>query len=115
VLIAWENEAHLVLAQSKGLEIVLPTASILAEPPVAVVDKVAAKHGTAEAAKQYLEFLYTDAAQAIITKHHYRARKAANPTPALRLFAIDRFGGWTKAQATHFADGGSFDAIYAAK
>ena len=115
VLIAWENEAYLAVSQSKGLEIVVPSSSILAEPPVAVVDKIVAKHGTAEAAKQYLEFLYTDAAQAIITKHHYRSRKGANPTPALKLFTIDRFGGWTKAQATHFADGGSFDAIYTAK
>jgi sulfate transport system substrate-binding protein len=94
---------------------VVPSRSILAEPPVAVVDKVAAKHGTTEAAKQYLEFLYTDAAQAIITKHHYRSRKTASPTPDLQLFSIQKFGGWTAAQAAHFADGGTFDAIYTAK
>jgi sulfate/thiosulfate transport system substrate-binding protein len=115
VLIAWENEAYLAVQQSKGLELVVPTKSILAEPPVAIVDKVVAKHGTAEVAKAYLDFLYTDPAQAIITKHHYRARKGANPTPNLQLFAIDKFGGWTKAQATHFADGGTFDSIYTAK
>jgi sulfate transport system substrate-binding protein len=115
VLLAWENEAHLAVAQSKGLQIVVPSRSILAEPPVAVVDKVAAKHGTTEAAKQYLEFLYTDAAQAIITKHHYRSRKTASPTPDLQLFSIQKFGGWTAAQAAHFADGGTFDAIYTAK
>jgi sulfate/thiosulfate-binding protein len=113
VLLAWENEAHLALAQSKGLQIVVPSTSILAEPPVAIVDKVVAKKGTAEVAKQYLDFLYTEAAQAIITKHHYRARGAAAATPV--LFDIQKFGGWTTAQATHFADGGSFDAIYTAK
>ena len=112
VLLAWENEAHLAIAQSKGLEIVVPTKSILAEPPVAIVDKNVAKHGTAEAAKQYLDFLYTDAAQALITKHHYRARSGVQlEKPA--LFTIDRFGGWSKAQATHFADGATFDQIYA--
>jgi sulfate transport system substrate-binding protein len=114
VLIAWENEAYLAVQQSKGLEIVVPTRSILAEPPVAIVDKVVAKHGTAEVAKAYLDFLYTEPAQAIVSKHHYRPRKGANPTPNLALFAIDKFGGWTKAQAAHFADGGTFDAIYTA-
>ena len=116
VLLAWENEAHLALAQAGAtkLEIVVPSKSILAEPPVAIVDKVVARRGTAEVAKAYLEFLYTDAGQQIVAKHHYRPRNAAmaSAVPPLELFTIDRFGGWTKAQATHFADGGSFDAIY---
>jgi sulfate transport system substrate-binding protein len=114
VLLAWENEAYLVLEQSKGLEIIVPSKSILAEPPVAIVDKNVAKHGTAEVAKAYLDFLYTDAAQAIIAKHHYRPRSGA-PADTPVLFTIDRFGGWAKAQATHFADNATFDAIYTAK
>ena len=114
VLIAWENEAYLALAQTKGLEIVVPSRSILAEPPVAIVDKVVAKHGTQEVAQAYLEFLYTEPAQAIVAKHHYRPRKGPNPTPDLALFSVEKFGGWAKAQSTHFADGGTFDAIYTA-
>ena len=109
VLLAWENEAGLLLAQSpREFEIVVPSKSILAEPPVAIVDKVVAKKGTADVAKAYLEFLYTDAGQAIVKKHHYRPL-ADRP---LELFTIDRFGGWAKAHATHFADQGTFDAIY---
>ena len=118
VLLAWENEAHLAVAQAGGkLEIIVPSRSILAEPPVAVVDKVAARHGTTDVARAYLEFLYTDAAQAIIARHHYRPRTPVPgvTAPALELFTIERFGGWRAAQATHFADGGTFDAIYAAK
>ena len=115
VLLAWENEAYLAQeqAQAAGLEIVVPSRSILAEPPVAVVDKVAAKHGTTEIARAYLEFLYSDAGQAIIAKHHYRPREAiATELPALELFTVDSLGGWTAVQATHFGDGGTFDAIY---
>jgi sulfate transport system substrate-binding protein len=115
VLLSWENEAYLARDQAKdqGLEIVVPPRSILAEPPVAIVDKVAQKHGTTEVAKQYLEFLYTDGAQQIIAKHHYRPRKGATDLPKLELFSIDELGGWATVQQTHFADGGTFDAIYA--
>jgi sulfate transport system substrate-binding protein len=112
VLLSWENEAHLALGQSKDLEIVVPPRSILAEPPVAIVDRVVAKHGTADVAKAYLEFLYTDEAQALIAKHFYRPRKGATTLPKLELFTVDDLGGWAKVQATHFADGGVFDAIY---
>lgn len=120
VLLAWENEAHLITAQAApgDYEIVIPPTSILAEPPVAIVDRVAAKHGTTELARAYLEFLYTPEAQAIVARHHYRPRTppatAAAP-PAVALFTIDDVGGWATAQATHFADGGTFDQIYASK
>jgi sulfate transport system substrate-binding protein len=92
--------------------------SILAEPPVTVVDKVANKKKTAAVAKAYLEFLYTPAGQEIAAKHYYRprlaavAQKYAQQFPALKMFTIQDFGGWTKAQQTHFADGGLFDKIY---
>jgi len=120
VLVAWENEA--ILAERKlgkgKLEIVVPSSSILAEPPVAVVDKVAAKHGTKAAAQAYLEFLYTPAGQEIAAKHYYRPRdqatadKHAAQFPKLTLHSIDQvFGGWAKAQAAHFADGAIFDQI----
>ncbi|MBV8762457.1 MAG: sulfate ABC transporter substrate-binding protein [Deltaproteobacteria bacterium] len=116
VLLSWENEAYLAKEQAKdaGFEIVVPPRSVLAEPPVAVVDTVAQKHGTAEVAKAYLEFLYTDEGQQIIAKHHYRPRsaKVATDLPKLELFTIDDLGGWTKVSATHFADGGTFDQIY---
>jgi sulfate transport system substrate-binding protein len=112
VLVAWENEAHLVTAQSGGYQIVVPPRSILAEPPVAVVDRYTAKHGTAEVAKAYLEFLYTEEGQQIIAKHHYRPRKLTTKLPALELFTVDDFGGWAAAHAKHFADGGTFDRIY---
>jgi sulfate/thiosulfate transport system substrate-binding protein len=120
VLVSWENEAYLLLAQSadSAFEIVWPPRSILAEPPVAIVDKVAAKHGTTAVAKAFLEFLYTPAAQAIIAKHHYRPRTPPTGTPALpkvELFTIDDIGGWAEAQRRHFADGGTFDQIYLAK
>jgi sulfate transport system substrate-binding protein len=116
VLLSWENEAYLVLDQSKdGYEIVVPPRSILAEPPVAVVDAVAAKKKTTEVAKAYLEFLYTEQAQEIIAKHHYRPRlakvAAKQSLPAIELFTIDDLGGWAAAQKTHFADNAIFDSI----
>jgi sulfate/thiosulfate transport system substrate-binding protein len=121
VLIAWENEAVLAVKDiGKGqFDIVAPSVSILAEPPVAVVDKVANKHKTAAIAKAYLEYLYTPEGQEIVAKHYYRPRsqsvaaKYADQFPKVTLFTIDElFGGWTKAQKTHFADGGTFDQIY---
>ncbi|MGH8625202.1 MAG: sulfate ABC transporter substrate-binding protein [Gammaproteobacteria bacterium] len=121
VLIAWENEAFLSL-KVKGdeeLEIVVPSLSILAEPPVAVVEKVADKHGTIEVARAYLQFLYTKEGQEIAAKHFYRPRdpeiaaKHNNPFAEVDLVTIDEvFGGWQKAQTTHFVDGGVFDQIY---
>jgi sulfate transport system substrate-binding protein len=122
VLLAWENEALLALAEGDGkgkFEIVVPSVSILAEPPVTVVDKVVDKHGTRKVAEAYLKFLYTPAAQEIAAKNGYRPRdkavaaKSAAKFPQLPLFTVDdAFGGWQKAQATHFADGGTFDQIY---
>ena len=121
VLIAWESEAILATRElGKGkLEIVVPSVSILAEPPVAVVDRVAAKHNTQAAAQAYLEFLYTPAGQEIAARHFFRPRlesvaaKYAVQFPKLTLFTIDDlFGGWAKAQKTHFADGALFDQIY---
>jgi sulfate transport system substrate-binding protein len=116
VLLSWENEAYLSREQARdaGLEIIVPPRSILAEPPVAVVDQVAAKHGTTEIARAYLEFLYTERGQHIIAKHHYRPRLAtvATDLPKLELFTIDDLGGWSAVQAKHFADGGIFDSIY---
>ncbi|HVR08064.1 MAG TPA: sulfate ABC transporter substrate-binding protein [Thermoanaerobaculia bacterium] len=121
VLIAWESEAMLAVNElGKGkLEIVTPGISVLAEPPVAVVDKVAAKHGTAAAAKAYLEYLYSPEGQEIAARNYYRPRSPAVAAryaarfPHLELFTVDQlFGGWAKAQKTHFADGGVFDQIY---
>lgn len=121
VLIAWENEALLTLKQiaKDKFEIVAPSLSILAEPPVTVADKYAAKHGTEAAAKAYLEFLYTPEAQRIAGKHYYRprdesvAKEFADVFAQVKLFTIDeQFGGWRKAQQTHFADGAIFDQIY---
>jgi sulfate/thiosulfate transport system substrate-binding protein len=123
VLIAWENEALLAVREfGKGkLELVAPPRSILAEPPVAVVDKVAAKHGTKEVAAAYLAYLYTPAGQEIAAKHFYRprdpevAKNYAYQFPKIDLFTVQKvFGGWDKAQKAHFADGGVFDAIYGA-
>jgi sulfate/thiosulfate transport system substrate-binding protein len=115
VLLAWENEAYLVLDQSKDYEIVLPPRSILAEPPVAVVDRVVANKKTGEVAKAYLEFLYTEQAQEIIAKHHYRPRSPTfavkHALPAIELFTIDELGGWAAVQKTHFADNAVFDSI----
>ena len=124
VLLSWENEAHLALKEfgADKFQIVYPSESILAEPPVAVVDKNAAKHGTTEVAKAYLDYLYTDEGQEIAARNFYRPRnekvaaKYAGNFPALTLFTIDQlFGGWQKAQKTYFADGGVFDQIYQAK
>ena len=120
VLLSWENEAYLALKEfgPDKFEIVTPSVSILAEPTVAVVDKVADKKGTTEVAKAYLDHLYSDEGQEIAARNFYRPRNpaiaakyAANFTK-LDLFTIDEvFGGWTKAQTTHFADGGVFDQI----
>lgn len=120
VLLSWENEAHLIEKEFPGqTEIVYPSISILAEPSVAVVEKVAAKKGNSEIARAYLEFLYSEAGQDLIGKHHYRPRdpkaaaKYAASFPKLELVTIDReFGGWKEAQRIHFADGGVFDQIY---
>ncbi len=123
VLITWENEAFLVLRQfgADKVEIVVPSLSILTEPPVAVVEDVARKHGTAAAATEYLQYLYSPEGQEIIAKNFYRpadkaiATKYASQFPALELVKIDQFGGWDKAQETHFADDGIFDQIVAGK
>jgi sulfate transport system substrate-binding protein len=120
VLLAWENEAHLAVAESKGqVEIVVPSLSILAEPPVGIVDKVVDRKGTRALAEAYLRFLYSPEAQDIVAKHHYRPRDAgvaakhASRFAPIKLFTIDEaFGGWQAAQKTHFADGGTFDQIY---
>jgi sulfate/thiosulfate-binding protein len=121
VLLAWENEAYLAIDElGKGkVEIVVPSVSILAEPPVAIVDKNVDKHGTRAAAQAYLEFLYTPEGQEIVAKHHYRPRDPAAaakfPLPKVELFTIQDFGGWKTAQATHFADGAEFDKLAAGK
>ncbi len=121
VLIAWENEARLVFNQlgPGEFEMVTPSVSILAEPPVAVVDKVVDRRGTRNLAQTYLEFLYTPEGQEIAAKHYYRPRlaavaaKYADRFPKITLFTVDElFGGWQKAQKTHFSDGGIFDQIY---
>lgn len=124
VLITWENEAYLAQKEldKEGLEIVVPSVSILAEPPVAVVEKVAQRRGTTKVAKAYLEFLYSPAGQEIAAKHYYRPRdesvaaRYAEQFPAIKMFTIDElFGGWSKAQSIHFADQGVFDRIYQPK
>ena len=120
VFLSWENEAHLIAKEFPGkTQIVIPSISILAEPPVAVVEKNARKHGTEELAKAYLGYLYSAEAQNIAGKHFYRPRDAKALTkwsknfPRINLVKIDNeFGGWTKAQKTHFDDGGTFDQIY---
>jgi sulfate/thiosulfate transport system substrate-binding protein len=121
VLLAWENEALLAKQQlgADKVDIVLPSLSILAEPPVTVVDKVVDRHGTRKVAEAYLRFLYSKQGQEIIARNFYRPRDAeiaakyAGQFPALKLMTIDdTFGGWEKAQATHFDDGGTFDQIY---
>ncbi len=121
VLLAWENEAHLALKEfgADKFEIVTPSLSILAEPPVTVVDKQAKRHGTTEVAKDYLSYLYSDEGQEIAAKNFYRprneaiAKKYTANFSEVKLVTIDgEFGGWTKAQKTHFADGGTFDQIY---
>jgi sulfate/thiosulfate-binding protein len=120
VLLDWENEAHLALKESPGqYEIVYPTRSIQAEPPVALVDKNVDKHKSRAAAEAFLKFLYTTEAQEIEAKDFYRPRnpeilaKYKSQFPTIPLATIDGdFGGWAKAQSTHFADGGVFDQIY---
>ncbi|MBW0434010.1 sulfate ABC transporter substrate-binding protein [Leptospira yasudae] len=121
VLLAWENESFLILEEfgKDKYEVVIPSLSILAEPPVAIVEKNAEKHGTLETAKAYLKSLYSEAAQEIIAKHGYRPRNPAvlkkyeSKFPKLELITIDgHFGGWHKAQKDHFADGASFDQLY---
>lgn len=119
VLLTWENEAWLAVAESKGsVQVVVPPASILAEPPVAWVDAVVARKGTAAAARAYLEFLYTPAAQEIAARHRYRPRlpevleRHRADFPAVELITVEQaFGGWDRAQAAHFADGASFDRL----
>jgi sulfate/thiosulfate-binding protein len=123
VLIAWENEAHLAIDEMgrDKFDIVLPSLSILAEPPVAVVDRVTLRRKTTDVARAYLEYLYSPQAQEIIAKHYYRprntnvAKKYAKNFPAIKMVTIADFGGWAKAQKTHFADGGAFDRIYSKK
>jgi sulfate transport system substrate-binding protein len=120
VLITWENEAYLVLKEfaKENFEVITPSFSILAEPPVAVVEQVAAKHGTTAVAKEYLQYLYSKEGQEIIAKNFYRpidkdiAAKYAKQFPKLELANISQLGGWTEVQNKHFADEGVFDKIY---
>ncbi|MCG1042483.1 sulfate ABC transporter substrate-binding protein [Mycetohabitans sp. B8] len=121
VLVAWENEAFLSLKEfgPDKFEIVTPSVSIQAEPPVALVDKVVDRHGTRQLAQAYLNFLYTEQGQQIAAKHFYRPRSSkvsealTRPFPKLKLYTVDdTFGGWANAQKVHFADGGVFDSIY---
>lgn len=120
VAISWENEAMLAVKQMGGnkVEVVTPSVSILAEPPVAVVDRVASKHGNSKLAKAYLDYLYSDEGQDIVARNFYRPQsekakaKYAAQFPKIKLFTIkDVFGGWAKAQKTHFADKGVYDQI----
>jgi sulfate transport system substrate-binding protein len=124
VLVTWENEAYLTLKEfgDDKFEIVAPSISILAEPPVTIVDTVTARHGTREVATAYLEYLYSPVGQELAAKHHYRPRdpailaKYASNFATINLFTIDEvFGGWNKAQKQFFADGGVFDQIYGVK
>jgi sulfate/thiosulfate-binding protein len=124
VLLAWENEAFLAVKElgPDKVELVVPSLSILAEPPVAVVDKVVDRKGTRAAAQAYLEFLYSPEGQAIAAKHYFRPRspqalgKAGVTFASVKLVTIDEaFGGWPRAHAAHFADGGSFDQVYSAR
>jgi sulfate/thiosulfate transport system substrate-binding protein len=121
VLIAWENDAFLSLKEfgADKFEIVAPSLSILAEPPVAVVDKIVDKHKTRKVAQAYLEYLYTEEGQTIAAENFYRprlqsvAKKFEKKFPKINLITIDKtFGGWQKAQKVHFADGGLFDQLY---
>ena len=121
VLLAWENEAHLALAETgKGrVEIVVPKTSILAEPPVSIVDAVVDRRGTRAVAEAYLRFLYSPEGQQLAAKHHYRPRvpeaaaKAGRAFPAVATFTVDElFGGWRAAQKKHFDDGGIFDSFF---
>jgi len=121
VLLTWENEAYLALKEfgSDKFEIVTPAESVLAEPPVALVDKVADRRGSRQIAEEYLKYLYSPEAQDLVARNFYRprsqeaAQRYAKQFPQIKLFTVDEvFGGWKKAQATHFADGGVFDQIY---
>jgi sulfate/thiosulfate-binding protein len=121
VLLAWENEAFLAVKEmgKDDFEIVMPSTSILAEPPVALVDKFTDKHGTRATAQAYLDYLYSPEGQELAAKHYYRpqdpavAERHRERFPQLKLFTVDEaFGGWAKAQAAHFKDGGTFDQIY---
>jgi sulfate/thiosulfate-binding protein len=120
VLIAWENEALLAAQEvnADAVEVVVPSISILAEPPVAIVDKVVDKRRTREAAQKYLEFLYSPEGQELAARHYFRPRspevaaRHADRFAKLELMTIDQFGGWSQAQKIHFADGGIFDQIY---
>jgi sulfate transport system substrate-binding protein len=125
VLLAWENEAFLAVNElgPDKLDIVVPAISILAEPPVTVVDKWVDQHGTRKVAEAYLEFLYSPVGQRLAATHYYRPVKPEDVPAAdlkrfskVELLSIDTvFGGWQKAQKTHFADGGVFDQIYTVK
>lgn len=114
VLITWENEAYLAQNQMKqgAFEIVYPSLSIRAEPPVAVVEKVAKRKGTLKAAKEYLRYLYSKKAQSLAAQHHYRPATTPSSLPKIKMLTIEDFGGWHQAQKAHFADGGIFDEIY---
>jgi sulfate transport system substrate-binding protein len=118
VLLAWENEAFLAINElgPDKFDIVTPPESILAEPPVTVIDKVVVRRGTRKVAEEYLKYLYTDEGQKIAAKHYYRPINPKIPTKLAKikkLYTIDKdFGGWQKAQKTHFSDGGTFDQIY---
>jgi len=122
VLLAWENEAILAVNElgKDQFEIVVPSLSILAEPPVSVVDKNVDKHGTRVVAEEYLKYLYSPEGQEIAARNHYRprdidvAKKHASEFPAVSLFTIQALGGWQTAQKTHFADGGLFDSVIGA-
>jgi len=121
VLLTWENEAMLAVREIGGdkLEIVVPSVSVLAEPPVAVVERVALRHGTREVARAYLDYLYSQEGQDIIARHFYRPRdpqiaaRYAQQFPQLKLATIADFGGWASVQRTHFSDGGVFDQVSA--
>jgi sulfate transport system substrate-binding protein len=123
VLIAWENEALMLVGQfgRDKLEVVTPSVSILAEPPVALLDKNAHKHGTAKVAQAYLEYLYTPEGQEIAAKRYYRprleavAKKYAHQFGKVNLLTIETFGGWAKTHAAHFSDDAFFDQIYVAR
>jgi len=120
VHLTWENEAHLEVEEAGGtVEIIYPPISVLAEPPVALVDTIVDRHGTRAAAEAYLAFLYSPQGQDIAARNFYRprlhevAQRYTEQFPQLPLFTIDElFGGWPKATAMHFADGGVFDQIY---
>jgi sulfate transport system substrate-binding protein len=123
VFISWENEAHLASRElgSGKFDIVVPSLSILAEPPVAMVDRITLRRKTTDVARAYLEYLYSPEAQEIIARHHYRPRdeavlkKYAKKFPDVKMVTIADFGGWDAVQAKHFDDGGVFDRIYARK